>query len=166
MHPNMAIYPGTFDPVTFGHIDIIERARNIFDLLYVAIGINADKTPLFTTEERLDFLMQATLEMDNVRVMKFDGLLVDMVRNMGANAIVRGIRAVTDFEYEFQVGLLNRDLYENAETVFFIPSMQYIYLNSTVVKAISRNGGSVSKFVPPYVEEALKKRFILKTMFG
>jgi pantetheine-phosphate adenylyltransferase len=154
MNPNLAIYPGTFDPVTFGHIDIIERARSIFDLVYVAIGVNAEKTPLFTTEERIEFLMQATQEMDNVRVMKFDGLLVDLVRDMGAKAIVRGIRAVSDFEYEFQIGLLNRNLYAQAETVFFIPSMPYIYLNSTVVKAIARNGGSVSHFVPEYVESA------------
>jgi pantetheine-phosphate adenylyltransferase len=155
----IAIYPGTFDPITLGHIDIIERARRIFDKLFVAIGVNQEKSTLFSLDERLAFLREATAKMDNVEVISFDGLLVELVQQLDATAIVRGMRVMSDFEYEFQLAILNRKIYNNAETIFLIPSEPYIFLNSTVVKSIAQNGGDVEQFVPKCVEEALKIKF-------
>ncbi len=154
-----AIYPGTFDPATRGHEDIIARASGLFDLVYVAIGHNTGKKPMFTVDERYEMLVESTRDIENVRVITFDGLLVDLYREMGASVIIRGMRAVSDFEYEFQLGLLNRKLEKSCETLFLIPSEQYIYLNSTVVKTIAENGGPISCFVSTHVEEMLRRKF-------
>ncbi len=154
-----AIYPGTFDPVTRGHEDIIRRAARLFDLVYVAIGRNPGKQPMFTTDERYEMLVESTRDMENVRVITFDGLTVDLYREMGASVIIRGMRAVSDFEYEFQLGLLNRKLEKGCETLFLIPSEQYVYLNSSVVKAIAENNGQIACFVSPHVEQMLRERF-------
>ena len=157
--PRTAIYPGTFDPVTKGHEDVIIRASRLFDLVYVAIGHNAGKEPMFSIDERFELLVESTKDIPNVRVITFEGLLVDLYKKMGADVIIRGMRAVSDFEYEFQLGLLNRKLEKNCETLFLIPSEQYIYLDSTVVKTIAVNKGPISSFVSAHVEDAFKKKF-------
>ena len=157
----IAIYPGSFDPITYGHIDIIRRARKLFSKLYVAIVANPHKNPLFTTEERVA-LTQAALEEEGVNgleVISYSGLLVECARGRGADAIVRGLRANSDFEYEFQMALTNRDLAPEFESVFFMTAGKYSFLASSMVKEVSALGGSVSTFVPPSVERALKAKF-------
>jgi pantetheine-phosphate adenylyltransferase len=154
-----AIYPGSFDPITLGHIDIIKRAMNIFDKLIVAIGVNPEKRVLFTIEERLDLARESCREFENVEVVSFSGLVSEFAKAAGAIAIIRGLRAVSDFEYEFQMALANRKLAPNIETVFLMPSQRYIYLNSTLVKTIARFGGCLADFVPPCVEKKLKEKF-------
>jgi len=150
-----AFYPGTFDPITTGHLDLIERALGLFDRVIVAVGTGRDKAPLFTLEERLDFVKDAVKGLDGVEVRSFDGLLVDVVREAGAHAIVRGLRAVSDFEYEFQMALMNRRLASSIETVFLMPSESFTYLNSTVVKEVARLGGDVTGLVSEKVARAL-----------
>jgi pantetheine-phosphate adenylyltransferase len=157
-HLATAFYPGTFDPITTGHLDLIRRALSIFDRVIVAVGTGRDKSPMFTREERMAFVADAVKGLDRVEVRPFDGLLVDAVREAGAQAIVRGLRAVSDFEYEFQMALMNRRLASEIETVFLMPSESYTYLNSTVVKEVSRLGGDVSGLVPEMVERALAER--------
>jgi pantetheine-phosphate adenylyltransferase len=154
----IAIYPGSFDPVTFGHLDILERALKLFDKIFMTIAHNSTKNPLFTVEERLILLQQATKSYKNIEVTSFQGLLVDYVRQRKATAVVRGLRAMTDFEYELQLALMNRKLDENMETVFLMPNEKYTYLSSNVVREIARLGGDVSKFVPPIVLKALQKK--------
>jgi pantetheine-phosphate adenylyltransferase len=155
-----AIYPGSFDPLTFGHIDIIERSVRLFDTVVVALLTNPQKTPLFTVEERVEIL-QTILKprFPTVEIDVFHGLLVDYAMQKNANAIVRGIRAVTDFEYEFQMALMNRRLAPTIETVFMMPAENYSYLSSKLVKEIAELGGSVSGLVPEIVEKRLKERF-------
>ena len=155
-----AIYPGSFDPLTFGHIDIIERSVRLFDTVIVALLTNPRKTPLFTVEERVE-IMQAILKprFPTVEIEVFHGLLVDYAMHKNANAIVRGIRAVTDFEYEFQMALMNRRLAPTIETVFMMPAENYSYLSSKLVKEIAELGGNVSGLVPEIVEKRLKQRF-------
>ena len=153
-----ALYPGTFDPVTHGHLDIMERALRIFDRLIVAVAVNPYKQPLFTVEERVEMIQEETEKWTHLRVEPFDGLLIDYARNKGAHSIIRGLRAVSDFEYEFQMALTNRSLDSDIETVFLMPSEQYTYLNSTIVKEIAHLGGNVSQFVPKGVEKRLSKR--------
>ncbi len=154
----IAFYPGTIDPITTGHLDLIRRALRLFDRVIVAVGIGRDKAPMFTMEERMAYVTDAVRGLDGVEVRPFDGLLVDVVREAGAHAIVRGLRAVSDFEYEFQMALMNRRLESEIETVFLMPSESYTYLNSTVVKEVARLGGNVGGLVPEMVERALVER--------
>ena len=154
-----AIYPGSFDPVTNGHLDVISRARTLFDEIVVAVAHNDEKQPLFSLEERLALLRDALNGIDNVRVAQFDGLLVDFAVEQKASAVIRGLRAVSDFEFEFQMALMNRKLAGNVETIFLMPKEEYTYLSSRLVKEIARLGGNVSGFVPGPVAEALGKKF-------
>jgi pantetheine-phosphate adenylyltransferase len=154
-----AIYPGSFDPVTNGHLDVVERARKLFDEVIVAVAHNDEKLPMFSLEERLDLLTQTAGKIDNVRVAQFDGLLVEFARTEKAHAVIRGLRAVSDFEFEFQMALMNRKLENNLETIFLMPKEEYTYLSSRLVKEIARLGGDVSKFVPAIVTTALSKKF-------
>ena len=154
----IAIYPGTFDPVTNGHIDILERALKLFDKVIITIARNTAKNPLFTEEERISLLRQVTKRFKNVEVDSFEGLLVEYVRKRNAISVVRGLRAMTDFEYELQMALMNRKLDETMETIFLMPNEKYTYLSSNFVREIARLGGDVSKFVPPVVLKALQQK--------
>ena len=154
----LAVYPGTFDPVTNGHLDIIRRGSRLFDRVLVAILSNPEKKPLFGLRERKRILMMAAAGMPNVTVDSFDGLLVDYARRRGARVIVRGLRALSDFEYEYQMALMNRRLDSEIETVFMMPSEAYSYLSSRLVKEVVRLGGSVAGLVPPEVERRLGLR--------
>ena len=154
-----ALYPGTFDPMTKGHLDIMERALRIFDKLIVAVAANPEKCPLFNAEERVKMIQKETEKWKHIRVESFDGLLIDYAHQTGAQSIIRGLRAVSDFEYEFQMALTNRSLNAHIETVFLMPSEQFTYLNSTIVKEIARLGGDVGQFVPRNVEQCLRAKF-------
>ena len=154
----IAIYPGTFDPVTNGHIDILERALKLFDKVIITIARNTAKNPLFTEEERITLLRQVTKHFKNVEVDSFEGLLVEYVEKRGAISVVRGLRAMTDFEYELQMALMNRKLDETMETIFLMPNEKYTYLSSNFVREIARLGGDVSRFVPPVVLKALRQK--------
>ena len=154
-----AIYPGSFDPVTNGHLDVVERAGKLFDEVIVAVAQNDEKQPLFSLGERLDMLKQTVGKLANVRITQFDGLLVEFARFEKANAVIRGLRAVSDFEFEFQMALMNRKLEGSVETIFLMPKEEYTYLSSRLVKEIARLGGDVSKFVPGVVATALGKKF-------
>jgi len=154
----IAIYPGTFDPVTNGHIDILERALKLFDKVIMTIARNTAKNPLFSEEERITLLRQVTKRYKNVEVDLFEGLLVDYVQKRNAVAVVRGLRAMTDFEYELQMALMNRKLNENMETIFLMPNEKYTYLSSNFVREIARLSGDVSKFVSPVVLKALRQK--------
>jgi pantetheine-phosphate adenylyltransferase len=155
-----AVYPGSFDPLTFGHLDVVERSVRLFDRVIVAILTNPAKESLFSVEERCDMIDKAVRKrFPNVEVDVFHGLLVDYVKEKDAQVIVRGIRAVTDYEYEFQMALMNRRLAPGVETVFMMPAEQYSYLSSRLVKEIASLGGSVEGLVPPQVEKRLRKRF-------
>jgi pantetheine-phosphate adenylyltransferase len=155
-----AIYPGSFDPLTNGHLDVIQRAAKLFDRIIVAVASNASKSPLFTLQERADLVARTLADMGpaNVEVDRFDGLLVDYVARRGGCAVVRGLRAVSDFEFEFQLALMNRKLNESVETIFLMPKDTYSFLSSRLVKEIARLGGDVSAFVPAHVREALRSR--------
>lgn len=155
---HFAIYPGTFDPITFGHIDIIKRAASMFDEVYIAIASNTGKEPLFTTQERLDFVKQATKDIPGVRVETFDGLTVDYAREKQAKAMIRGIRAVSDFDYEFQMALANQQLESKIHTIFVMPSEAHFYISSRLIKEIATFGGNVSRFVPSFVERRLREK--------
>jgi len=144
-----AIYPGTFDPVTNGHLDIVRRCKPLFHQVTVAVAINPAKQPLFSLDERLAMLKEACSDLDFVTVDAFDGLLVNYAERMGAQAIIRGLRAVSDFEYELQMALMNRRLSDQIETVFLMPSQEYTYLSSSIVKGVARAGGNVTELVPP-----------------
>jgi pantetheine-phosphate adenylyltransferase len=160
MKPNkIAIYPGTFDPITLGHIDIIQRASKLFDHIIVTLAINQFKEPLFSIAERIDMIKNAVQEFDNVSVEKFDGLLVNFAAQKNAKVIIRGLRAVSDFEYEFQMALMNKHLRHDITTVFLMPNEKYTYLNSTIVKDVARFGGNFEKFVTDYVADKLKDKF-------
>jgi len=152
-----ALYPGTFDPVTYGHLDVVERAADIFDRVIVLVAANSAKQPLFTTDERVAMVRKA-VRRRNVRVDVFDGLLVDYARRAGATSIVRGLRAISDFEYEFQMALTNRKLAREITTVFLMPHEKYTYLNSSIVREISKLGGDVRQFVPPHVRRMLSAK--------
>ena len=158
MKPIVAIYPGSFDPVTNGHLDLIERGAQVFDRLVVAVLRNLDKDPLFGLHERVEMLKEGTQDWHNVEVDIFDGLLVDYARPKNARVILRGIRAVSDYEYEMQMALMNRKLEPRLETVFMLPAEAYSYLSSSLVKEIARLGGSVQGLVPPRVEERLRAK--------
>ncbi len=154
-----AVYPGTFDPVTNGHLDLILRSSALFENVVVAILRNADKNPYFSLDERVEMLEAVVRKFKNVSVTSFDGLLVDFAEDIGASVIVRGIRAVSDYEYELQMALMNRRLSSRVETVFMMPAEAYSYLSSRLVKEISLLGGSVHGLVPPIVERRLQRRF-------
>jgi pantetheine-phosphate adenylyltransferase len=154
-----AIYPGTFDPLTNGHLDLIARGAKIVDELVVAVLRNSEKgTPLFTVPERLEMLQEATVGLANVSVMSFDGLLVDFARQQGAKATLRGIRAVSDYEYELQMAMMNRKLYPELETLFMMPGERYTYVSSRLVKGVFQLGGDVSGLVPAMVMERLRAK--------
>ena len=154
-----AIYPGTFDPITNGHVDLIRRGRSLFDHLVVAIAGNPQKTPLFSVEERLLMAQKALQGKEGIEIVVFDTLLIEFARSRGCKAIIRGLRAVSDFEYELQIALTNRKLHPEIETVFLAPSEPYIYLSSSIVKEIASYRGPVADFVPAPVEEHLREKF-------
>jgi pantetheine-phosphate adenylyltransferase len=153
-----AIYPGSFDPLTNGHLDVIERAAKLFDRVIVAVAKSDSKNPLFTLEERVDLVKGAVRRMKNVSADSFDGLLVDYVKKCRARAVVRGLRAVSDFEFEFQLALMNRKLNDQFETIFMMPKDTYTFLSSRIVKEIARLGGDVSAFVPVHVRQKLHRK--------
>ncbi|HYF02059.1 MAG TPA: pantetheine-phosphate adenylyltransferase [Patescibacteria group bacterium] len=154
-----AIYPGTFDPITYGHVDVIERAAMLFDKVILVIAINSRKTPLFSIEERLEMSREALAHLKNVAVEIHEGLLVDFARTQKAVAIIRGVRAVTDFEYEFQIALMNRKLEPEICTLFLMPNEKYSYLNSTIVRELARYHQDISEFVPAVVARKIKEKF-------
>ena len=154
----IAVYPGTFDPVTKGHVDLVQRASRLFDQLIVAVADNPTKQATFTLTERVDMAAEVTADMDNVQVISFDTLLVDFVNQHQASVILRGLRAVSDFEYEFQLAGMNRRLSPEIETLFLTPADQYSYISSSLVKEIARLGGDISDFVHKNVEAALNRR--------
>jgi len=158
MKTSIAIYPGSFDPVTNGHLDLIERGEKMFDLVIVAVLRNTEKQPLFTVPERVEMLREVTNRWSGVEVDVFDGLLVDYARKRGAGVILRGIRAVSDYEYELQMALMNRELHPQIETIFMLPAVEYTYVSSRLVKEVFRLGGDVARLVPPAVLESLKAR--------
>ncbi len=160
--PSISIYPGTFDPITNGHIDIINRALNLFDTVLVAVAINPGKTPLFTLEERIEMIRGVFDEKSSrVRVVSVSGLLVEYAVRQKARAIIRGLRAVSDFDYEFQLALMNRKLEREVDTIFLMPGLRWIFISSSIIKDAARHGGDISDMVPPYVSEMLKSKFAL-----
>ena len=162
MEKRIAVYPGSFDPVTFGHRDIIQRASLLFDRVIVLVSVNAVKNPSFTAVERVKMLDKVVKNVDNVVVDVWDGLLVDYIKQVDACAIIKGLRAVSDFEYEFQMALANKILYDGAETVFLTTSSENMYLSSSVVKQIASFGGDISHFVPECILEDIKARLTKK----
>ena len=152
------IYPGSFDPLTNGHLDLIHRAAKLCDRLIVAIARSNSKHPMFTLEERLEMAEEAVRQIPNVSVEGFDGLLVGYVEKRGGEAVLRGLRAVSDFEFEFQMALMNRKLNERIETIFMMPKEAYTFLSSRVIKEVAELGGDVSRFVPPHVQAALARK--------
>lgn len=156
----VGVYPGTFDPITNGHLDVIKRALKIFDNLIIAVAVSSyRKKLLFTVEERVNFIHETTKGLKNLKIEVFDGLLADFVRQKKATAIIRGLRAISDFEFEFQLAHVNRRIFKEAETVFLMPSEEYSFLSSSLVKEVAYFGGSVKNLVPPVVEKALKEKF-------
>jgi len=162
MAERIAIYPGTFDPFTNGHLDITERASRIFDKIVVTIAENSKKIPLFSLQERTDFIADATKHLPNILIQSFEGLLVDFAQKQKAVAIIRGLRAISDFEFEFQMALMNRRLNNDISTVFLMPNEKYTYLNSTIVREVAQFGGNVTKLVTPLVASKLKMKFGIK----
>ncbi|MCC6231471.1 MAG: pantetheine-phosphate adenylyltransferase [Verrucomicrobiales bacterium] len=160
----IAICPGTFDPITNGHLDVIQRAARLFDRVIVAVAASEPKAPLFTLDERLSQVQQAVRAFPNVGAEVFSGLLVEYVRQRAAHVIVRGLRAVSDFEFEFQLALMNRKLNEQVETLFMMPRETYTFLSSRLVKEIAMLGGDVAEFVPPHVVEALRSKMTNTTL--
>ncbi len=153
------IYPGTFDPITYGHLDVLERAARLFDRVTVAVAENAGKAPLFTPQERIDMIRPNVAHLPHVDVTTFNGLLVEFCMAQQADAIIRGLRALSDFEFEFNMALMNRHLEPKMETLFVMPNEQFSYTSSTLVKQVARYGGNVTNFVPPNVAAALKAAF-------
>lgn len=156
----IAVCPGSFDPITYGHLDIIERASQLFDKVIVLVSSNSQKNPSFSVDERLDLIHDVIERWDNVVVDCWDGLLADYLKERQATAIVKGLRAVTDFEYEFSMALANKKLYSGAETVFLTTSQENMYMSSSLVKEIARFGGDISSFVPPEIHDKIKERLM------
>ncbi len=154
----IAIYPGTFDPITLGHVDIIERSSKLFDQVIVTLAVNVSKKPLFSIDERKEMIRDAVKLLPNVTVEQFDGLLVDFAHQMNASVIIRGLRAISDFEYEFQMALMNRHLAKEITTVFLMPNEKFTYLNSTIIKDVANFGGNIDKFVTKFVSLKLKEK--------
>jgi len=159
MNKQIAVYPGSFDPITFGHLDIIERGLEVFDQIIIAVARNSEKKSLFTTEERIRHIKEATGNNPRIIVDTFEGLLVDYVVSRGARVILRGLRAVSDFEYEFQVAQMNHNLKSEVETLFMMTSVPYGYLSSSIVKEVASLQGSVESLVPPVIRKALNDKF-------
>jgi len=155
----IGVYPGTFDPITNGHVDLITRSLRLFDKVYVAVALNPQKHSLFDLDERVEMARVVTKELPRVEVAPFEGLLVDFVREHGAEAIIRGLRAVSDFEAELQVALMNRNLDQNSETLFLMPSQEYIYLTSTIIREVARLGGNLDDLLHPEVARRLIAKF-------
>lgn len=153
------VYPGTFDPITFGHIDVIKRSLKILDKIVIAVSSFPRKDFLFTIEERMELIREVFKNDDRVEVEKFDGLLVDYLKEKGIKIVIRGLRAISDFDYEFQMVLVNRKLFKEIETIFLMPSEEFFFISSSIVKEIARLGGNLSCFVPKNVEQAMKKKF-------
>ena len=153
-----AVCPGSFDPVTVGHLDIITRAAGMFSKVIVLVSTNANKTPVFSTEERISMLKAATVNLDNVVIDSYDGLLADYTKKVNAGAIVKGLRAMSDFEYEFQMALTNKKLNPEAETVFLTTDINYMYLSSSIVRDVAKNGGDISEFVPAEIKETVENK--------
>jgi pantetheine-phosphate adenylyltransferase len=156
---SIAVCPGSFDPITYGHLDIIKRGAKVFDELYVVVLNNSSKQALFSVEERISLIKEVTKNIPNVKVDEFHGLLVDYAKNVGASAIIRGLRAVSDFEYEMQITSMNRVLNEDIETFFVMTNNQYSFLSSSIVKEVAHYDGKISELVPPIVEKALHEKF-------
>lgn len=154
-----ALYPGTFDPFTNGHMDILQRATVLFDEVIITIARNSTKKPLFTTEERLEMISKAIASVKSASVESFDGLLVNYAREKKAQVIIRGLRMISDFEFEFQMALMNRKLAEEITTVFLMPDEKYTYLSSSIVREIAKLGGDCAPFVPPNIEKILKEKY-------
>ena len=161
-----ALYAGTFDPVTYGHVDVVRRAAALFDKVIVGVSVNPRKTPLFSQEERAEMLREACAQFPNVEVAVVPGLVVEFARQVGAGVIVRGLRAVSDFEFELQMASTNRALAPEVETVFFTPAPQYHYVSASIVAEIAQFGGEVDEFVPPKVAEKLRERFARRPQGG
>ncbi|MDO5576239.1 MAG: pantetheine-phosphate adenylyltransferase [Fibrobacter sp.] len=159
----IALYPGTFDPITFGHIDIAVRASGIFHKVIAIVAENPGKKPLFSLDERLEMVKESFRGIPGVEVASYSGLMVNCLNEFGATVLIRGLRALSDFDYEFQMAFTNRSLRSTAETVFLMPSSKYIYLNSTIVKQIAKFGGDISSFVPEHVKQRLQKKFSSET---
>lgn len=157
-----AVYPGSFDPVTYGHLDVIKRASVLFDEIIIGVLHNYRKSPLFSAEERVNILKEVTKDIPNITIKAFEGLSVDFVRDCGAQVIVRGLRAITDFEYELQMAQTNRVLEPRIDTMFLTTSLEYAYLSSTTVKEVAMFGEDISKFVPPYVAEQISMKLKAK----
>jgi pantetheine-phosphate adenylyltransferase len=155
----IAVCPGSFDPITYGHLDIIKRGAKIFDEVYVVVLNNSSKNPLFTVDERMELIKEVTTDIPSVKVDQFRGLLVDYAKSVNASAIIRGLRAVSDFEYEMQITSMNRVLDEELETFFIMTNNQYSFLSSSIVKEVAQYDGKISELVPPVVEKALHKKF-------
>lgn len=155
---SLAIYPGSFDPLTFGHIDLMKRAAHVFERLILAISKSVRKKPLFTIDERMDMVRKVTKDIPNVDVDVFDGLLVDYAKSKGGGVLIRGVRAFSDFEYEFQMALTNRKMAPDVETLFMMPNESFSYVSSGLVREIAELGGDISKFVPDFVQTALAKK--------
>lgn len=166
MHKGLAIYPGSFDPPTNGHLDLIGRGAKIFEELVVAILRNPEKSPMFSLAERLELLRRLTADFDNVRIDTFDGLMVEYAKSQEATCILRGIRAISDYEYEFQMALMNRRLAPQLETVFMMPAEKYSYVSSRLIREVFRLGGSVEGLVPPSVVERMRARASKGTASG
>ncbi|RKD27825.1 Phosphopantetheine adenylyltransferase [Caminicella sporogenes DSM 14501] len=154
----IAVYPGSFDPITNGHLDIIKRSAKIFDKLVVAVLNNPNKKPIFNLDERVEMIKEATKDLNNVKIDYFSGLLIDYMNNINANIIVKGLRAISDFEYEFQMALMNRKLNENIETIFMMTNSEYSYLSSSLIKEVYKFGGSIEGLVPKIVVEKLQEK--------
>jgi pantetheine-phosphate adenylyltransferase len=163
MKQQIAIYPGTFDPITLGHVDVVDRAAQLFPHVVILVARNTSKQPLFSDQERITMVREVFKGRKGIEVTGFDGLLVDYARQRKASVLIRGLRAVSDFEYEFQMALTNRKMSSTLETIFLVPREQYTYLNSSIVREIARLGGDVSDFVPPTVRRHLRERFLSTT---
>lgn len=155
----IAVVPGSFDPITYGHLDIIERSSKVFDKLYISVLKNSSKQGLFDIDERLDLIRATTKNLDNVEVVSFNGLLIDFCNSVNARAIIRGLRAVSDFEYEMQLTSMNRKLDSSIETIYMMTNNNYSFISSSIVKEVAKYGGKIEDVVPPVVEAALAKKF-------
>jgi pantetheine-phosphate adenylyltransferase len=156
---SIAVCPGSFDPITYGHLDIIRRGAKVFDMVYISVMNNSAKNPLFSVDERINLIKEVTMDLPNVKVDEHSGLLIEYAKNVNANAIIRGLRAVSDFEYEMQITSMNRVLNEDIETFFIMTNNQYSFLSSSIVKEVAKYNGNISELVPPIVEKALQKKF-------
>ena len=162
MKDNIGVYPGSFDPITNGHVDLVERGLRIFDKIIIAVAPSSDKSPFFTLDERVEMIKEVIGKKPNVEFDVLEGLLVDYAKRKGASAVIRGLRAVSDFEYEFQLALMNRKMDSTFETVFLMPSARYTYLSSSIIKEVAKLGGCLTDMVPEVVEKRLKEKVNLK----